>query len=347
MQAIGHAAQSRHAFTLAAGRNDDRFVPGIIFELVDVDQCVLGNIEHVELGGRIDDVDHAAALDNDLAPVFVCVVDDLLDAVHVGGKGSHDQSGVRMVAEDLIDAPADCLLGRCVAGTHGVCGVAQEGQNALPAQFGKPLQVNGISVNRSVVDLEVTGVDNDACRRGDGQGCRVHDAVVGLDEFDPEVTQGHNIPEGHDVSLGSTQQVVLPQLVFDNAHGQTRSVDGHIDLFQDIGKSADMILMSVSDHKALHLVDIFFQISRVRYHQIDTEHVVFGKGQTAVYDYDTVPVFKRCDIHPDLLKSAEGNNLHRGGFSPVFFFIPVLFQSQSSSIPFVCGQCFLKKVLCR
>ena len=95
VHAVSHAAQGRHALALAAGRDYDRFIPGIVFELIDIDQGVLGNIEDVEFCRSINDVDHAAAFDNDLASVFICVVDDLLDTVHIGGEGRHNEPGIR------------------------------------------------------------------------------------------------------------------------------------------------------------------------------------------------------------------------------------------------------------
>ena len=225
-----------------------------------------------------------------------------------------------------------------MAGPQRIGGVAHEGQNALSSQLRKPLQVDGISVDRGEVDLKIARVHDDTRRGIDRQGSSVHDTVVGLDEFDPESPQGHYVSERHYMALGDAEQVVFAELVFDNAHCQPCAVDGNIDFFHYIGERADVILMSVRDHKALHLVKIFLQICHVRDHQIDSEHIVLRKSQTAVHDYDTVLIFKSSDVHSNLLKSAEGNNLHRGRFFPDLFFCSLQYYSSSGLL--IPGQFF-------
>ena len=330
VQAVRHAAEGGHALSLAAGRDDDGLFSGIVFELFDVDQGVVGHIEHIEPGRGLDDVDHAPALDDDLAAIFIGVVDDLLDAVHVGGEGRHDDPRVRVVAEDLIDAPADHFLRGCVPRALRVGGVAHEGQDARVAELGEALQVDGIPVDRGVVDLEVSRVHDRARRGGDRQGSRIHDGVVGLDELHIELAELHDVPEGDDVPLRIVQQVVLAELVLDDAHGQAGAVDGHIDLLEDIGEGADVVLVAVGDHKGPDLVDILLQVGRVRNDQVNSQHVILGKSQAAVHDHNAVPVFKCSDVHPDLLESAERDDTKgRRGAVPQSFCS--VFQSLSSS----------------
>ena len=114
-----------------------------------------------------------------------------------------------MIAEDLVYAPADRLLGRSVAGTLGIGGVAHKSQNALCAQFREALQVDGVAVDRCVVDLEITGVDDGSRGGSDRQRRGVHYTVVGLNELDVKFAQCHNIAEGHDMELCGLQQVVF------------------------------------------------------------------------------------------------------------------------------------------
>ena len=70
-----------------------------------------------------------------------------------------------------------------------------------------------------------------------------------------------------------------------------------------------MILMSMSDHEALYLFYIVFQISNIRNYQVYTQHIVLRKGQTAVNYNNTVFVLKGSNVHSNLLQSSKGNYL--------------------------------------
>ncbi len=82
-----------------------------------------------------------------------------------------------------------------------------------------------------------------------------------------------------------------------------------------------MILMSVSDHKALYLFRILLQISDVRDHQVNAQHIVCRKCQTTVHHNDTVFVLKGSNVHTDLLQTAQRDNLQPGSTFILFFLI--------------------------
>ena len=71
-----------------------------------------------------------------------------------------------------------------------------------------------------------------------------------------------------------------------------------------------MILVSVGNHKALHLINIFFQIGNIGNHQINSQHVICGKCKSAVHDYNGILILKCSNIHADLLQTAQRNNLY-------------------------------------
>ena len=330
VHAVRHAAEGCHALALAAGGDDHGLLSRIIPELINVDQGIVRHVQNVEIGRGLDDIDHAAAFDDDLSAVFIGVIDDLLHAVHVGGKGCDDNACVCVIAENLIDVPADGLLGRSVAGVLRIGGVAHKGKYAFIAQLSKTLQVDRIAIDRCEIDLEITGVYNGACRRFDGQRSSIYDAVIGLDKFNVKLSQLDNIPERNDMALRNLEKIMLAQLVFDDAHCQPCSVNGNIDLFQNIGQGADVVFVTVGNNKALYLVNILLQISCIRNDKIDTEHVVLREGKAAVHNHNTVPELERGNVHADLFKPAERNNTHgRSGLSVHFFM--VFFQSVSSS----------------
>ena len=110
---------------------------------------------------------------------------------------------------------------------------------------------------------------------------------------------------------------MLFQLILNDTHGQLCRIDRDIDLLEHIGQCTDMILMSVGDDKSLHLGYIVFQISDVRNHQINAQHVILRERESAVHNDDTVLILERRNVHTDLFQSAQRYDTQ---FSIVLFF---------------------------
>ena len=217
-----------------------------------------------------------------------------------------------MLREDRVKGLAHGPLRCGESRPDGVGTVAEERQDPFLAQLGKPLQIKGVAEYRGIVYLKVAGVDDHARRGKDRQGRRVGDAVVDLDELYPEAAQIDRLAMLHHLALGALHQVVFFQLVLDQSDGQLGAVHRNVDLLQDVRQGADVVLVSVGDHKALHLIDVPFQISHVRDHQVDAQHVVGGERQAAVYYDDGILILKGRDVHTDLLQTAQRDDLHLG-----------------------------------
>ena len=102
---------------------------------------------------------------------------------------------------------------------------------------------------------------------------------------------------------------MLFQLVGDQCQGQLCGIDRHIYIPEYIRQCPDMILMPMGDHKSFNLGNIILQISHIRDHQIDTQHIILRESKTAVHYYNAVIIFKSCNIHTDLLKSSQRDDL--------------------------------------
>ena len=61
-----------------------------------------------------------------------------------------------------------------------------------------------------------------------------------------------------------------------------------------------MILMSVGDHKPFHFLSVILQVSHIRYHQIDSQHIILWKSKPAVHHNNTVIRLKCGYIHTNL-----------------------------------------------
>ena len=172
-------------------------------------------------------------------------------------------------------------------------------------------------------------MDHDSGRRVDRERSRVDNAVVGLDELDPEAPERYGRAKGDDLAEGRLHHAPLLKLILDNAHGQPCGEYRDVDLLKHIGQRADMVLVPVRDDKALDFVDVVLQISGVRDHQVDSEHVIFRKRQSAVHHNNTVFVFEGSDVHADLLQTSQRDDLET---FRLYFLISLFLQILSSCI---------------
>ena len=78
-----HTRQSCHRFSLASGCDQNGLLRRIILKLVDLDQCLIRNIEISQFLCNLDDVHHASSLYDHLTVIFTCRIDDLLHTVYI------------------------------------------------------------------------------------------------------------------------------------------------------------------------------------------------------------------------------------------------------------------------
>ena len=232
--------------------------------------------------GRV--VDHAAAAEGHLAAILHGEVDDLLDAVDVRRKGGDDDALVLRPGKEIADAGGHLLLGGGKAGLLGVGRVAQQGQNALLAVIGQGGKVGGAAGQRGIIDLEVAGLDDGARRAVDGEGHGVRDGVVHMDRLHRKAAQLDLLSGGDLHELGLARKAEFLQLVADEAAGQAGAVDGQVELLQQVGDAADVILVAVGDEQTLDLILVLHHEGHVGDDHIDAEHIVIREDEAAVHD---------------------------------------------------------------
>ena len=143
--------------------------------------------------------------------------------------------------------------------------------------------------------------------------------MIRFDKFHSEIPKIDHLPVFYLFQFGRTHKVMLFQFVADQSQCQLGSIDRNIDLFQHIRKSSDMILMPMSDHKSLHLGNIFLKVCYIRNDQIDSQHIVLRERKTTVYNYNTVAILKSGNVHSDLLQTAKWYDLKLGCCSAAGF----------------------------
>ena len=108
----------------------------------------------------------------------------------------------------------------------------------------------GLAEHRRLVDLPVAGVEDVAERRLDQQAVALGDRVGERDIGDPERVEVDRAAALDDVQLDLAGQPLLLQLAGDQAGGERRRVERHLQVGGEIGQRADMVLMPVGQDDA-------------------------------------------------------------------------------------------------
>ena len=164
-----HAVECRHRLALTARGDKRQLIRAVLADLGNVDQHASRHLHVAQLHGGGNDIDHAPPRDGDLAPVAGADVNDLLDAVDVGGEGGNDDALLRVHGEDHLQRLAHLLLGGGMPGALGVGGLAHQHQHAVPSQLAQPGDVHHVAVDRRQIQLEVAGVHHRAHPGMDGE----------------------------------------------------------------------------------------------------------------------------------------------------------------------------------
>ena len=104
------------------------------------------------------------------------------------------------------------------------------------------------------------------------------------------------------------------------------AVNGGIDLFEQVGKTADMILVSVGNDDTTELVGIAFHIGEVGQHDVHAGHFRIGESKTAVKNEHIIAALEHSHILADLVQTAQRNDTD--GRAVLFTLLGVLHRSR-------------------
>ena len=306
MAAVRVAGERGHRLALAAGHQHQQLRQRDRVDLLQGDRHPGRDAKVAELLGRLHIGLQAAPGDPHPPPVLLGQRDHLLDAVQVGGEaGDHDPGG--RLPEDALEGLEEVTLGPAVAFPLGVGRVAEQQQHPVPAELSEPGEVGGAAFGRVVVELEVPGVDHHPHRRLDGQRGGVRDAVADGDHLhaegpEPEAVADPDLPE-----VGLAEDAVLLQLGLGQPEGQARAVDGHVEALEDEGKRADVVLVTVGEHDAQHLLAGLEEVGDVGDDEVDAVHLQLREHQPGVHDQELVLPLQRPHVPADLAEPAQGD----------------------------------------
>src|SRR6187402_3303186 len=133
------------------------------------------------------------------------------------------------------------------------------------------MKIEGLSVRRREVDLEVARVDDGSHRSTNGQGNEIDQRMSHADRLNIERTDVEALTGNHFNQVRAVEELVLLQLAFDVGERELGAIDGDVQLGQDAGQAADMVFMSVRQQNAADHGSIFQKISNIRNDDVDAE----------------------------------------------------------------------------
>ena len=152
-------------------------------------------------------------------------------------------------------------------------------------------------------------MNDDADRRLDRQRHAIDQAVGDTERLDGKGTE-LKLALGLDLDqLGVVQQFVLFELAFDISQRELRGVDRDIELAQQPGKTADVVLVAVGKDDAAYAGAILDEVGDIRHDDIDAEQVALRKHKASVDDEDVFVPADGHAVHSELAESANGDDL--------------------------------------
>ena len=141
----------------------------------------------------------------------------------------------------------------------------------------------------------------------EGEGAGVGHRVGGVDPLDGDAAELNRVAGGDRGQPGAGEQTVLAQLVAQDAEGEGRPEDGDVEAGQDVREGADVVLVTVGEDDAAHLLAPLHQPAHVGDDQVDPEHLGLGEHQAGVDHHDVVTAFDREEVAADLAEAPQGD----------------------------------------
>ena len=230
-------------------------------------------------------------------------VEHLLHTVDVGGERGDDDAALGG-AEEVLEHGPDVLLQRGEAGDLGVRRVRHEQVHTLFAEAGEGAEVGDAAVERQLVHLEVTGVQDVSGAGADEHGQGVGDRVVDGDEFEVEGAELVDVVFLH--HAGDGLDAVFFELGFDERDRQLRTEDRDVALAaQQVGNGADVVFVAVGEDEADDVIEAVVEVGEIGEDEVDAGLVLFGEEHTAVDDEEFAVVFEDGHVAADFAESAE------------------------------------------
>ena len=302
--ARSHSGKRAHRLALASRGNDNKVFIGNVFDFFDIHHHVFGNGDLADLCRRVDDVEHASPRKSDLSSVFFGKIHDLLKTVNVRCESRHDDPSSRVVAEKPVERFADDHFTHGIPFLLDVRRFAQKKSYAFFADLRDSRDIRHLPADRRHVDLEVSRMEDDPDGGGDRKCAAARNGMIHVNKFHLEATRLDNRSRADAIELIPVDPLFL-KFVLAEHQRELRSVNGNVEILQNVRKPAYVVFVSVRKENTAHSVSVLHQIGDIGYHLIDPGHFRARERKPRV-DHDNVfSVLERGHVLADFPDAAE------------------------------------------
>ncbi len=118
-----------------------------------------------------------------------------------------------------------------------------------------------------------------------------------------------NFSLGRDLDQrGFVEQLVLFEFAFDVGQREFGGVDGNLELAENPGQAADVVLVAVGEDDGADVLLVLNQVGDVGNDDVDAQQLRFGEHEAGVDDDDVVFPAKGEAVHAELAEAAEGDD---------------------------------------
>ena len=181
----------------------------------------------------------------------------MLNAVDVRSESRHDDP-VFCRSENGIECRYYGLLRRSISLPLCIGAVSHQEKHAVFSDFSESLKIDRLSLQRSIIDLEISRMKNDTGRRRYRKCNRSGHGMCHAKDFHPERSEIQSVTRS-DRSHLCIEPVFL-QFIFQDSQRKLRAVDRNRQTAQKIRDSSDMVFMSVCDDQSLDFFSVIYQI---------------------------------------------------------------------------------------
>ena len=300
---VGNAGQGGARLALAAGGDNQHLVPRQAHRSIEINR--LGEL--AQITGRARDLQDAierAAGDAQLAAGRLRHLAQRLQPRGVGGEGG-DHHPALGGGDDLVQSGLHALFGaRCLSIEH-IGRIAHQGKHALVTDRAQRLSGGRLAEHGRVVKLPVAGVEHTAIRRVDQQRVAFGNRMRHRHEGDAERAHLEPLARLDDAQRHLVGNALLLQLAADQARGEGRGIDRHVEIEREIGQRADMVFMAVRDDDAGKAVELILDEAKIGQDHVDAGIIGIGEGHAAIDHHPLALTAIEVDVHADLARAAE------------------------------------------
>ena len=309
MLPIRHPRERGQGFTLRPGADDHHVLRPVVPDVAQFDQGVRRHPQVTQFPGHTHVPEHRAAYVDHLAAVCDGRIQHLLDPVDVRGEAGDDDA-LPAASEHPVERRRDVPLRGGEPRHLRVGRVDEEDVDAGLAQPGEGAQVGQPTVQWQLVHLEVAGVQQRPRRCPDRDRQGVGDGMVHRDELELERPDRGALTVLHHFAA-SAADAVLPDLPLEQRQGEFRPEHGDVGpLTQQIWHRTDVVLVSVGQHQADHIVQPVGDRVEARQDEVDTRMVVLGEQHAAIDQQQLAVVLQDRHVAPDVTQPPQRDDAH-------------------------------------